>query len=249
MQLINQTTQPLPAYQHCSGQHYSGRPSRSLRRRMRTPEKMSISAWAGKFRRVTEIDSNPGDWQNDLVPHLVKPMDTIGLPYVREVWICAPERAGKTQILLNTVCWAVDQGANSGNIFWLMPTEADARKALGERIIPVLKAKDAHGKPGRTAKYLSGYADDTTRGMIRFNHGLRLFPAWANSPASMASYFGRINIADECDKFPDRTSEGTDPITLFKKRARDDRQRSKYIFASTPAGKYIYKGAMESHQV
>ncbi len=33
----------------------------------------------------------------------------------------------------------------------------------------------------------------------------------------MASYFGRVNIADECDKFAERTSEGSDPITLFRK--------------------------------
>ncbi len=249
MTLIPQTTHPIPGLEHTAGRTYTGKPSRALRRRMRTPERISISQWAQAYRRVTEIDSSPGPWRNELVPHLIKIMDTISLPHVREVWICAPERSGKTQVLINTACWAVDQGSRSGNIFWLMPTEADARKALGERIIPVMRARDDHGRPGRIAQYLSDYADDTTRGMIRFSHGIRLFPAWSNSPSSMASYFGRVNIADECDKFAERTSEGSDPITLFRKRARDDRGRSKYVYASTPAGRYIHKGTNEAEQL
>lgn len=241
-------TAPAP-FAHLAGRTVTARPSRALRRRMRTPENLTISQWAHRYRRVTEIDASPGDWRNEMVPHAVPIMDSIGRPWVRQVWICLPERGAKTQILLNTVCWAIDQGSQAGNIFWLMPTENDARKAMGERIIPVFKAPDKNGKPGRIARYMSKAHDDTSRGTIRFNHGIRLFPAWANSPGSMAAYFGRINIADECDKFPERTSEGTDPITLFLKRARDDRHRSKYVFASTPAGRFIYRGTQNCAQV
>lgn len=216
---------------------------RVARNRIAQPEKLTISQWAGKHRRVTEIDAVPGPWRNDLVPHTVQIMDTIGQPHVREVWICAVERAAKTQIMINTCLWTVDRSAQSGNIFWLMPTELDARGAMKNRIIPAITASP------RTEKLLSKYADNTTSTGVHFTNGLKLRPAWSNSPGSMASYFGRLNIADEVDKFPERTSEGTDPITLFKKRSRDDRSRSKYIFASTPAGRYIYKGMSECEQV
>jgi len=249
MHLITPTIRPIAPFAHLAGRTVTTRPSRALRRRMRTPEPLTISQWADKYRRVTEIDAKPGAWRSELVPHAVPIMDDIARPWVRQVWICLPERGAKTQILLNTVCWGIDQGSAAGNIFWLMPTEHDARKAMGERVIPVFRAKDDHGRPGRIARYLSHAADDTSRGAIRFNHGIRLFPAWANSPGSMAAYFGRINIADECDKFPERTSEGSDPITLFLKRARDDRHRSKYVFASTPAGRFIYRGAMACAQI
>lgn len=247
--LIQETITPLSVFRHLAGRTVTTKPSKALRQRMRTPEALSISQWAERYRRVTEIDAKPGRWRGELVPHAAPIMDDICKPWVRQVWICLPERGAKTQILLNTVCWAIDQGSQAGNIFWLMPTEADARKALGERVIPVFRALDDHGRPGRIARYLPKAQDDVTRGMVRFNHGVRLFPAWANSPGSMAAYFGRVNIADECDKFPERTSEGTDPITLFLKRARDDRHRSKYVFASTPAGRFIHKGAMGCRQV
>ncbi|MCX5876617.1 MAG: phage terminase large subunit family protein [Deltaproteobacteria bacterium] len=210
---------------------------------LRSPEKIRVSEWAVKHRIVTEIDAFPGPWRNDLVPHAAKIMDTIGNPSVREVWMCMVERSAKTQILMNAAMSSLDQGSRSGNIFWLMPTEKDARDALGERIIPALRSCT------RTARLLSDKADDTSRGVIRFRHGASLRPAWSNSPSSMASYFGRLNIADECDKFAERTSEGTDPITLFKKRSRDDRRGSKYLFASTPGGRYIYAGTMACQQV
>lgn len=216
---------------------------RRVRNRGLQPERLTISQWADRHRRVTEIDAVPGPWRNDLVPHAVQIMDTIGQPHVREVWICAVERAAKTQIMINTCLWTVDRSAQSGNIFWLMPTELDARQAMKNRIIPAISASP------RTEKLLSKYADNTTASGVTFTNGLKLRPAWSNSPGSMASYFGRLNIADEVDKFPERTSEGTDPITLFRKRARDDRKSSKYVFASTPAGRYIYRGTMECEQV
>lgn len=247
--LITQTVEPLPAHKHLAGRRYTGRPSRALRRRMRVPERLSISQWAAKYRRVTSIDAHPGPWDATEVPHLTKIMDTISLPYVREVYMCMPERGGKTQVLLNTMGWILDQGSKSGNIFWLMPTESEAKKAMGERIIPVLKAKDEFGRPGRLARYLSDYDDDTKRGTIRFNVGTRLFPAWSNSPASMASYFGRLNIGDEIDKFESSTREGTDALTLIRKRGRDNRTNTKNVFASTPgAARRIYTMAMHEAQ-
>ncbi len=217
--------------------------TRGMVSRMKSPVKISISEWAQAHRIVMPIDSNPGPWRQDKVPHTAKIMDTIGKPWAREVWMCMVERSGKTQVLLNSAMWSIDQGMKSGNIFWLMPTELDARTALGERIIPALRASRA------TARHMSDRSDDTSRGMIRFKHGIRLKPAWSNSPSSLASYFGRFNIADETDKYAERTSEGTDPITLFLKRSRDDKRGSKYVFASTPGGRYIYKGMKSCQQV
>lgn len=246
--LIEQTYQippwlPAPLRERLAGRRYAFDLPRAVKLRLRHPEKITVSEWAERHRHVTAIDAAPGPWDASLVPHTRKIMDTIGKPWVRQVWLCMVERSAKTQCLINAVCWGIDRGSASGNIFWLLPTESDARKALGERLIPVFQESP------RIKRYLTDYRDDTTRSIIRFRHGIRLFAAWANSPGSMASYFGRLNVADEIDKFPERTSEGTDPITLFLKRAREDRERSKYIFASTPAQKFIYKGMLGCEQI
>jgi hypothetical protein len=42
----------------------------------------------------------------------------------------------------------------------------------------------------------------------------------------MASFFGKLNIGDEIDKFEKTTREGTDALTMIRKRGRDDRSRT-----------------------
>lgn len=233
---------PATLRRYCAGKHIRHALPKAVRERMQVPEDLTVSQWADRHRRVTAIDAEPGRWRLDLVPHTKKLMDLISLPWVREIWLCMVERAAKTQILLNSVMWQIDRGVDSGNVFWLMPKEEEARKALGERIVPVLKASP------RTASLLSRYADDTTRTLIRFRHGPRLIPAWANSPASISSFFGKMLIADEIDKYSSLSGDETDPLTLLRKRGRDS-EASKLLVASTPAGKFIYSGTMACQQV
>lgn len=241
--------QPLPDFfpqrlrRACVGKRIQYRLTSAVRERMQVPENITVAEWSEKYRHVTAIDAHPGRWRNDLLPHAVRPMEVISRHHVQQLWLCWPERAGKTNVILNATMCQVDRGVDSGNVFWLMPTENEAKKALGERIIPALKATP------RTARLLSNYADDTTRTLVRFRHGPRLFPAWANSAATVSSFFGRLNIADEIDKF-DTSGVGkeTDILTLFFKRGRD-RSDSKFLFASTPAGAYIYKRTMACRQV
>ena len=240
--------QPLPdcfpesLRRACAGKRIRYTLPKAVRERMQVPEDITVSQWAERYRRVTAIDASPGRWRTELVPHTKKLMDLISLPWVKEVWLCMVERSAKTQILANAACRQIDRGIDSGNVFWLMPSEADAKKALSERIIPVLKESP------RMARLLSRYADDTTSTKIRFKHGPRLFPAWSNSPGSIASFYGKLNIGDEVDKYGDRSGSETDPITLLKKRGRDS-DDSKFLFASTPAGKFIHRGTMACQQV
>lgn len=241
--------QPLPDFfperlrLACAGKRIEYRLSASVRERMQVPEDIDTAEWAEKYRRVTAIDAHPGRWRNELVPHAVKAMQFTSQPGVREVWLCWPERAAKTNVILNAAMRQVDRGIDSGNIFWLMPNEHEAKKAIGERVIEALRATP------RTARLLSRYADDTTRTIIRFRHGPRLFAAWAGSAASVSSFFGRLCIFDECDK-AETTGVGkeTDILTLLYKRGRD-RDDSKFLFVSTPAQGYIYPGTMACAQV
>ncbi|MCP3177292.1 phage terminase large subunit family protein [Desulfuromonas sp. KJ2020] len=241
--------QPVPDFlpwhvqQACAGQSVHFKVHKGLRESMQVPENISVSQWAEKHRRVTAVDAFPGKWRNDLIPHAAFIMDLISRPEVREVALCMVERAGKTNIFLNAAMWQLDRGVDSGNIFWLMPSESEAKKALGERIIPALKASD------RTARLLSRYADDTTRTMVRFSHGPRLFPAWAQSAASVSSFFGKLCIGDEIDKADTKgVGTETDIITLLEKRMRDD-EAAKLLLGSTPAKRFIFKRTMSRQHV
>ena len=227
----------------CRGKHISFQIPASVKERMQVPEDIDAADWADKYRRVTAIDAHPGRWRNELVPHAVKAMRLASAPHVRQLWLCWPERAAKTNVILNAAMRQLDRGVDSGNIFWLMPNEHEGKKAIGERVIEALRATP------RTARLLSRYADDTTRTIIRFRHGPRLFAAWAGSAASISSFFGKLCIADEIDK-AETTGVGkeTDILTLFFKRGRD-REDSKFLIVSTPAQGYVWKGTMGCEQV
>ena len=225
-----------------AGKRIRVRTHRAMIDRLRAPEDMTVREWANRYREVASVEAISGPWREEEIPHTAEIMEAISLPWVREICLCMPERAGKTQVLINAAMWQIDRGIDAGNIFWLMPTEAEAKKAFGERLIPSLQATR------RTRALLSRFRDDTTLSMIRFRHGVRIFPAWSNSPATIASFFGRLNIADETDKFASRAGDETDPLTLLRKRGRD-RADSKFIFASTPGQKYIYTMTMSCEQV
>lgn len=222
---------------------------RPVKLRMRHSEKMRVSEWAEKYRVVCD-GAHEGPWRHEYAPHTVKIMDTFGLPWVREVWFCGVEQSGKTNTMLNCIGWAVD--CDPGNIFYLMPTEDTSAKVVGAKVRPTLR------KSPRLARYLGSKQDDTTLSRINFSHGVTFFPAWANSPSSMATFTAKHCFGDEVDKYPVMAGMKTadnaqkneaDPITLIKKRNRTYKGRYKRFFASTPAGRYIHKGVQNCHQV
>lgn len=213
---------------------------RRLRRALHVPEMVNVSLHAEKHRVVTGVDSSPGPWRPDLVPHASKVMDTYGLPWVEEVWFCAVERAAKTNIMLNCMQWAID--CDPGNIFALSPTELDSGKLVSKKIIPMLQASL------RLSRYLSPRMDDLAKTLISFNHGMSIFPAHANSASTMAAFYGKHCFAEEVDKYPHRTGREASPIALIRKRGRDKRG-SKRMFSSTPAQQFIWEGVLECHQI
>ncbi|HBG07685.1 MAG: hypothetical protein A2075_09180 [Geobacteraceae bacterium GWC2_58_44] len=211
-----------------------------IRAAMQTPEKISVSECAGRYRTVTAVDAMPGPWRNDLMPHTVQPMDSYARPWVKEIWLCWPERAAKTNVMLNCLAWT--KLYDSGNAFWLDPAEDDTGKNVKTKIIPMFRDSE------KLCDCLSSRADDTGKGLIAFHDGTFLFPAHANSARSMANFFGLHNFGNEVDKFPMMTGAETNPINLIRKRGRDV-PGSKYMFSSTPAGRHIYKGTLACRQV
>ncbi|MGD0587112.1 MAG: terminase gpA endonuclease subunit, partial [Oryzomonas sp.] len=212
----------------------------AIKAALRQPEKISVSDCAAQYRVVTAVDAQPGPWNNDEMPHTVKPMNTYAQPWVKEIWLCWPERAGKTNVMLNCLSWT--KLFDSGNIFWLDPSEDDTGKNVKTKIIPMFRESE------HFRDCLSARADDTGKGLIAFQDGTYLFPAHSNSARSMSNFFGLHNFGNEVDKYPPMTGSETNPINLIRKRGRDV-GRSKFMFSSTPAGRHIYKGTMACRQI
>jgi len=235
---------PAEIHERLAGRQVRFALPRSVRLRLKPPEEITVSQCAAKYRQVTGVDARRGPWRNDLVPHASFPMDLFQRPWVKEMWLCWPERTAKTNVMLNCLA-AVTRGIRHlppGNVFWLEPTDPDAGANLKTKIIPMFRES-----PG-LKRYLSRRADDTAKTQIVFSHGMHLFPASANSARSMANFFGRYCFGNEVDKYPPMVGSETDPVKLIRKRGRDENS-SKRMFGSTPAGRFIYKGTMSCRQV
>ena len=213
----------------------------AVRRRMKTPERISVSDYADRYRRIPPGDGYEGPWRRRYAPHTVRVMDCFGKPWVREVWFCGSEQSGKTQTLLNCLHWAIDIAP--GPVFYLMPTESMAQKVMMDKLIPMFRGSL------RLKKLLSRRADDVSLYRVAFRHGVIIRTAWANSAASMATFPARYAFGDEVDKYPDTVGRETGPIELISRRTRIYKGRFKKFFASTPAQGVIYKGMMACKQV
>lgn len=211
-----------------------------IRRRMRSPDKIRVSEHAARYRVVTE-EPHTGPWRHELSPHTVKIMDTYGLPWVREVWLCGVDQSGKTNTAINCLHWAAD--VDPGNIFYLMPTEATSDKVTSEKLIPLVRASRV------LKRYVSGRDADIGLARIKLSHGVVIRPAHANSAASMATFAAKHCIGDEIDKYPERTGREASPIDLIRKRNRLYRGRYKRLFCSTPAQLFIWKGLQACPQI
>lgn len=207
---------------------------------LRVPKKIKVTAHAEKYRVVTE-PPHTGPWRRYHAPHSVKIMDTFALPHVREVWFCAPEQSGKTSTMLNCLHWGAH--VQPGDIFYLLPDDKSARKIISEKIRPLIEQSKC------LSEIMTGKEKDFTLNKIKLGNGVRIFPAWATSPASMAMFPARYAFGDEIDKGAELSGRETDRVTLIKKRLRLFGRRAKGFFASTPAGLFVYKGVYACPQV
>jgi hypothetical protein len=237
---------PVPDYvpagiaDRLAGQNFAYKLSAVVKAALRTPKKITVTEHAEKYRVVTE-PPHTGPWRRYHAPHSVKIMDTFGLAHVREIWFCAPEQAGKTSTMLNCLHWGAH--ISPGDIFFLLPDDKSARKTIAEKIRPLIEQSKA------LAEIMTGKEKDNTLNKIKLGNGVRIFPAWATSPSSMASFPARYAFGDEVDKGAELSGRETDRITLIKKRLRLFGKRAKGFFCSTPAGLFIYKGVYDCPQV
>lgn len=158
-------------------------------------------------------------------------MDAFSHPRVETIVLCFAAQCGKTEVLLNSLGFAVDR--EPGPVMVVYPNEEIAKRVFSERVRPMLQQSPA------LARQLTGDPDDL--GMTE----LRLLPctihaAWANSPGMLSSFPCRYVIGDEVDKFPIFSGKDANPLGLAAARTRNYRGRRKILWASTPTVEEAY---------
>lgn len=200
--------------------------TKAERRIFKAKEKITVSQWAQRHRRVSKGPA-PGQWTNELTPYLVAPMDAWNLPWVRKIFLCFAPQSGKTQVAINCMGYAVDQ--DPGPAMYVMPDEKAVKRISRRQILPALKSSP------RTGELLSKKADDVSTLSINFTNGMDIMMAWATSPAVMASESVRYLFFDEPGKYPEFAGKEADPISLGEVRTNAYPFTKKILYFSTPA--------------
>ena len=164
------------------------------------------------------------------MPPMREIMAACGDSRVSTVVIMAAAQVSKTECLLNTLGWHIDN--DPAPILIVLPTLELCETWSRERLAPMLR--DTPALRDKLADVKSRDADNSVR--TKAFGGGRLSITGANSPSGLASRPIRILLGDEVDKWP--LSAGTEgsPLALAVQRQATFWNR-KTIIASTPGRK------------
>jgi phage terminase large subunit GpA-like protein len=146
------------------------------------------------------------------------------------VVIKTSSQTGKTEILLNTAGFHIDQ--DPAPIMVVMPTERDAETWSKDRFSPM-----ARDTPCLTGKIANPKSRDGNNKILhkRFPGG-HLTIVGANAPSGLASRPIRLLLCDEVDRYPFSAGAEGDPVNLAKKRTVTFWNR-KIVLVSTPTNR------------
>ena len=105
---------------------------------MRPPEKLTVSEWADKKRRLSpESSAEVGPWRTSRTPYLKEPMDAFNDPKVRHIVLVSSSQVGKSETINNMLGYIIDQ--DPGSILFVHPTTIDAKEYSKLRIAPMIR--------------------------------------------------------------------------------------------------------------
>lgn len=157
-------------------------------------------------------------------------MDAVSDPTVHTVVAMTSSQIGKTETLLNTIGYHVDQ--DPAPILFIMPTLELGEALSKDRLAPMIRDTACLGKVIRDAR-----ARDSGNTLLHKTFpGGHITIAGANSPSSLSSRPIRILLADEIDRYPASAGTEGDPVTLARRRTARFWNR-KIVLTSTPGTK------------
>lgn len=154
-------------------------------------------------------------------------MDSINEKGVHTVVIMSSAQVGKTEVLLNTIGYFMDQ--DPAPLLFLAPTLQMAEATSKDRIATMVR-----DTPALTTLVKDPKSRDSSNTLLHKKFpGGHLTLCGANSPASLASRPIRVVLGDEIDRYPVSAGTEGDPLQLAIKRTTTFHNRLTVI-ASTP---------------
>lgn len=184
---------------------------------------MSVSEWSDRSRVLTkEYSDLPGPWRTERAPYLRDPMDAFKLRYVNRITLCFATQVGKTEVLFNTLGYAIDQDPGPGIIAY--PTDTLAKDIGKGRVRSFINS---------CLPLLDKLNTDKTEAQRLYFTGVEIAIVGGNSPSQLASRPARYIWFDEADKFPLKSGNDANPFELASERTKTFHSR-KEVMVSSP---------------
>lgn len=197
--------------------------------RLRTPE--PLSKWADAHRVIgSGAGPEPGRWRTDRTPYMGEIMDAVTNPDVREVVMCTGIQLGKTELILNAICYYMLH--EPAPMMLVEPSEDLATDIGCDRV-------DAMIQDSPELRPLFGLAEDKqkSRKTGRLKLGIKRFMGGYLKLVSAASTTGlrsrpiRVVLCDEVDAYPPRQDGNAVDMAIGRATNFIDR---KVLITSTP---------------
>lgn len=203
--------------------------------RLRKP--VPLSQWADAHRVIGDgAGPEPGRWRTERTPYMRAIMDAVTDPAVHEVVMCTGVQLGKTELLLNTICYYIAHEPSP--ILLVEPSEELSIDIGRDRIDTMIKSSPE-------LRPLFGFDDNLRIKQGQLSSSIKRFAggylklASAASPTDLKSRPIRVILCDEVDTFPPR--QDGDAVDMAIARASNFTDR-KILLTSTP-------GALASSEI
>ena len=197
----------------------------------KSPSNLKISEWADKYRKLSpESSAEAGAWNTSRSPYQKEIMDVFNEPNIQRIVVMSSSQVGKTEIILNTIAYYVDQDPSPMMI--VQPTlqmgQAFSKDRLSAMIRDTEKIRECF-KEARTR--------DSGNTVLhkKFPSG-HLTIVGSNSASGLASRPIRVLLLDEVDRYDASAGTEGDPTELAIARTKTFFNRKIYM-CSTPTVK------------
>lgn len=199
-------------------------------RALRIPERLPVSQWAAKYRRLSAKSSAiPGPWLPERIPFLNAIMDALGPEHpAKQVTFAKASQVGGSECALNWLGSIIHQ--SPGPVLVLLPTEKLGLRWIRGRLRPMVLEC---GPLSRLLPLGRHSRSSNTLTELHFAGGV-LYLGSANVPADLSSVPIAYLVLDEVDRMM-RALVGEGAVTeIAKRRVATFQGRSKVFEISSP---------------
>lgn len=190
---------------------------------LKSPDILTVSQWAEKFRILDDSSNLKGRWSNDITPYLTGIMDALNEPNIRKIFFCKASQVGGTEALINMLSYIITQSPAPTMIVY--PNDDLAKDVSNDKLKPAFRLIPELKKIFRE--------NQSKELRLKFQT-MTIYLRGAGSPSKLASKPIKYLFFDEIDKMGGASKKEASPYNLALERTKTYRPQEKVYACSTP---------------